>query len=239
MIYSFSTFLAAAISEFSELHNTFVTVTLYSAGRKVLLSHLDDNDTEELAKYLDPDHGAAIKNWWHLAANERIGLCQEEREELKRYYSGGGNPAYDFLMKLRKDDEKRCLSELIKNCEKIERRDVVLFLRSQFKGNHELITLANISDDLCEKLAEKLNDKMIRGIKCWRHLASYYGYKRHEIDSIGTALKKPQQYSPTKGLLAKIQSRFDMPLDSLVAALKKIGRNDVANLLTQIMSKSD
>eukprot|EP00112_Aurelia_sp_Birch-Aquarium-sp1_P022309 Seg625.8 transcript_id=Seg625.8/GoldUCD/mRNA.D3Y31 product="hypothetical protein" protein_id=Seg625.8/GoldUCD/D3Y31 len=198
-----------------------------------LIKDLTVNDIAELAKYLDPDGNNVIKNWNHLAL--LLNIPEQERSALQRAYAGGGNPSLAFLHKLQTTHGSKPVNGLIEICKKMQRNDIVLYLKSNVS---EHPTIGQIPVSILDILAEKLADKRISVIQCWKNLASHYGYSNQDIQSLASSIKDKNEYSPTTKLFQRIQAQYpDMTVNSLKTHLGNMNRYDVVRMLEKIMSK--
>ena len=117
----------------------------------------------------------------------------------------------------------------------MQRNDVVKYLTSNVSGH---TTIGQIPNSTLEVLAEKLADKRIAVIQCWKNLASYYRYSNQDIQSLASKIKEKNEYSPTMKLFEKIQGQYkDMTINALKSHLGNMNRYDVVRLLDTIMSE--
>lgn len=124
---------------------------------------------------------------------------------------------------------------LIEICKKMQRNDIVLYLKSNVS---EHPTIGQIPVSILDILAEKLADKRISVIQCWKNLASHYGYSNQDIQSLASSIKDKNEYSPTTKLFQRIQAQYpDMTVNSLKTHLGNMNRYDVVRMLEKIMSK--
>ena len=117
----------------------------------------------------------------------------------------------------------------------MQRHDVVQYLTSNVSGH---TTIGQIPVSILDVLAEKLADKRIAVIQCWKNLASHYRYSNQEIQSLASKIKEKNEYSPTVKLFEKIQGQYeDMTINALKSHLRNMNRYDVVRLLNKIMSE--
>ena len=116
----------------------------------------------------------------------------------------------------------------------MNRFDVVRYMDAQCKNS--LVTLKTKISDLpvifITGLAERLNSSSIPTLKCWKHLASNFGYSTDEIQNLETTILQPNKFSPTEELFRTVKK--DKPyikVKFLNDCLRKMRRNDVVALI--------
>ena len=118
---------------------------------------------------------------------------------------------------------------LIEFCRKMQRNDVVQYLTSNVSSH---TTIGQIPLSVLNILAEKLADKRIAIIQCWKNLASYYGYSNQDIQSLASKIKDQNEYSPTIKLFQRIQAQYpNMTVNTLKSKFENMKRYDVVKLL--------
>ena len=109
--------------------------------------------------------------------------------------------------------------------------DIVIFIDSELcKGDR----LQNILPSKREKLASYLNLNS-PGVYNWEIFADEYGFNNDSIKQIKSVIKEGKSYSPTKRLFEVLNQMYpSMTVDTVIDACRKIGRNDVVQVLESI-----
>ena len=69
------------------------------------MSELSHDKVDELSSYLDAE-STVVKHWYHLATF--LGFKEEDINAMRRDGTGGGHPAYDFLIQLQVETVLLC-----------------------------------------------------------------------------------------------------------------------------------
>ena len=186
---------------------------------------------EQIAAKLDHSSGVGITNWKNLAHELIDSRPNLTIKDLELHYFGGGNPALQFLEELARRNPNLTVEEFQNACRSFRRMDIVIFIDSELcKGDR----LRYIEPSKREKLASYLNLNS-PGVYNWEIFADEYGFNNDSIKQIKSVIKEGKSYSPTKRLFEVLNQMYpSMTVDTVIDACRKIGRNDVVQVLESI-----
>lgn len=201
------------------------------------LSKLKLKHKKRLQSYLDPDHGAGIKNWVHIGHQ----LCLDDRElsarvdSLRLHYAGGGSPAMAFLESLAIKHPETTVERFRGVAKDFDRNDIALYIRDNKIDVNE--QLRNIDHEHLEKITNMLN-KHVAGISDWRSFADEFDYSTHDISNFATTVKGQNSYSPTLKLLELLQySKPTLTLNQFATACERLQRRDVSKYIRDVIQE--
>ena len=195
------------------------------------MSELKMHTIDQLAAKLDHSPGVGVTNWKNLAQELIDEKSNLTINNLELHYCGGGNPALEFLRRLFIRNPTITVVEFQNVCRSFKRTDIAECIDSESNKNERL---CNIDLTKKEKIANYLNFNT-PGVYNWEMFADEYGFNQDDIKEIRSHIKEGQSYSPTKQLFELLrQTRPDMTVEILKQACRKLGRNDIVNILNEV-----
>lgn len=172
-----------------------------------------------------------IGNWKSLA--NQFGIKKQTSDQFGLHGSG---PTEALFLHIRTDEKLRHLTmgQLLKHFREMERNDLVGLLKKFHFVENDSRLVRNEAVDGSEVLAgigERLN-KESRAVKNWRNLAYRLKIPHEVYGAFDTSKAKAK--SSTKEMFKWLaKQRPNLTVDDLLAALKKIDRFDVVDLVRE------